>query len=280
MRTHILARFIGRQEEINKLLAIAQKQSASFVVVRGRRRIGKSRLIEEFSQYFNKFYRIVTVLATGSKERNEICEILKIGPGGRISEYLSELELAGFITRDYTWNIRSGADSKLSKYRLSDNYLRFYLKYIDKNLSKINRDSFQFKSLTSLSEWNTIMGLQFKNLVLNNRALIRQALKISPEAIISENPFYQNKTDRYPGCQIDYMIQTKFNTLYVCEIKFLKDTVGSSVIDEVQKKIDALKHPKGYSCRPVLIHVNGVTQDVIDSDYFVSIIDFSRHLED
>ena len=98
--------------------------------------------------------------------------------------------------------------------------------------------------------------------------------------IISENPFYQRKTSRYQGCQIDYLIQTKFNTLYICEIKFSKNLVDFSVIGEVQKKIDAIQYPKGYSLRPVLIHVNGVTDDVTDSDFFASIIDFSSGLED
>jgi uncharacterized protein len=243
-------------------------------------------LVEEFRQIFSNlflhdslFYRkILEVLATGSKERNEICEILKIDPGGRISEYLTELELAGFITRNFTLNIRLGIDSKLSKYRLCDNYLRFYLKYIDKNLSKINRNSFRFKSLSSLPEWHTMMALQFENLVLNNRSLLHQTLNIHPNEIVLENPFYQHKTHRNPGCQIDYLIQTKFNTLYICEIKFSKNPVNSSVINEVQKKIDILSYPKGYSCRPVLIHVNGVTEDIIDSDYFASIIDFSKYL--
>ncbi len=245
-------------------------------------------LVEEFRQIFSDLFlrdslfykKIIETLVTGSKERNDICNILKIDPGGRISEYLKELELSGFITRDYTWNIKSGADSRSSHYRLSDNYLRFYLKYIDKNLSKINRNHFQFKSLISLPEWDTIMGFQFENLVLNNKPLIHQALNIKPEEIISENPFYQKKGHRYTGCQIDYMIQTKFSTLYICEIKFSKNAVNSSVINEVQKKISSLKYPKGYSCRPVLIHVNGVTEDIINSDYFVSIIDFSKYLED
>ena len=51
-----VAKFIGRQEELKKLLDLTKKKSASFVVVRGRRRIGKSRLIEELSKYFDKFY--------------------------------------------------------------------------------------------------------------------------------------------------------------------------------------------------------------------------------
>ena len=244
-------------------------------------------LVEEFKQIFSdlflrdsSFYKkIVEVLVTGSKERNEICQILKIDPSGRISEYLAELELAGFITRDYTWDIKSSVDSKLSKYRLSDNYLRFYLKYIDKNLSKINRHNFRFKSLASLPEWNAIMGFQFENLILNNRTIIRDALSINAEDVISENPFYQNKTHHRAGCQIDYMIQTKFSTLYICEIKFSKNLIDTSVISEVKKKIDFLDYPRGYSCRPVLIHVNGVTSDLVDSDYFAGIIDISNFLE-
>lgn len=267
-------------EEINTKLS-AEENIKQLCFTRG------AILVEEFKQIFSDLFlrespfykKIIELLVTGSKERNEICEILKIDPGGRISEYLTELELAGFITRDYTWNIKSGVDSKLSKYRLCDNYLRFYLKYINKNLNKINRNSFRFKSLSSLPEWNTVMALQFENLVLNNRPLIHQALNIVPNEIVSENPFYQHKTHRSPGCQIDYLIQTKFNTLYVCEIKFSKNVVDSSVISEVQKKLDALSYPKGYSCRSVLIHVNGVTESIIDSDYFASIINFSTYLD-
>lgn len=51
-----MTKFIGRHEELKKLLDLSKKKSASFLVVRGRRRIGKSRLIEEFSKYFEKFY--------------------------------------------------------------------------------------------------------------------------------------------------------------------------------------------------------------------------------
>jgi len=244
-------------------------------------------LVEEFQQIFSDLFlrespfykKIIETLITGPKERSEICEALSIDPGGRISEYLWELELAGFIKRDHTWSIRTGIDSKLSKYRLSDNYLRFYLKYIDRNLSKINRNSYQLKSLTLLPEWNTIMGFQFENLVLNNRLFIHQILKLKPEEIVCENPFYQHKTSRYPGCQVDYMIQTQFGTLYICEIKFSKNEISASIIEEVQQKINSLKRPKGYSCRPVLIHVNGVHEDVIDRRFFAEIIDFGALLE-
>ena len=68
-------------------------------------------------------------------------------------EYLEELELAGFIKRDHPWHIKTGQDSKLSHFRLSDNYLRFFFKYIDKYKTKIDRNSFDFKSLSALPGW-------------------------------------------------------------------------------------------------------------------------------
>lgn len=122
------------------------------------------------------------------------------------------------------------------------------------------------------------MGFSFENCVLNNRKVLLPHLNILPEEVVCENPFFQRKTVRSAGCQIDYMIQTKFGTLYVCEIKFSKSEIGLSIIEEVQKKIDAIALPRSFSCRPVLIHVNGVTEEVIDSGYFASIVDFSCFL--
>lgn len=238
-------------------------------------------LVDEFEHLFSNVFQrksplyreIVRALSYGSKEPSLLAKELGTEVTGLFSEYLDELALSGFIKRDYTWNVKTGQDSRLSKYRLSDNYLRFYLRYIEKSLTKIDRGGYQFKSLMSLPEWNTIMGLQFENIILNNRKILHAILGINQEDIISENPFYQTSTSKQPGCQIDYMIETRFNTLYICEIKFSKNLIGMEVIKEVQSKIDKLNRPKGFSCRPILIHVNGVSNEVIEDDYFSSIVD-------
>ncbi len=75
------------------------------------------------------------------------------------------------------------------------------------------------------------------------------------------------------------MIQTRFNTLYLCEIKFHKDKIGMEIIKEMQQKLKALSLPRGYSVRLVLIHVNGVKDEVIEQEYFSHIIDFSQLLK-
>ena len=245
-------------------------------------------LVNEFNDIFSDLFsdrsptykKIVQTLSNGPMEIKDICQSLGIIQTGFISTCLEDLAKSGFISRDYTWKISSGDVSRLSHFRLSDNYIRFYLKYIDKARLKIENDEFAFKSLASLPGWDTIMSLQFENLVITNRKYIKDFLGIKPEDVIADNPFFQRKTHKHPGCQIDYLIQTKFGGLYVCEVKFSKHPIGKEVISEVQQKLNDLSYPKGFSCRPVLIHVNGVHEDVTDSGFFAEIIDFGSLLTD
>lgn len=236
-----------------------------------------------FSDLFSKrsiFYKaILNSLANGSTTQDEVCQRIGIKRTGEIGEYLEDLIESGFVTRDYTWLLKTGKASKLSQYRIADNYSRFYLKYIDPSRHKIEHDQFISRTISALPKWNTIMGLQFETLVLNNRKAIWQILDIPPEDIVFDNPFFQNANKRHSSCQIDYLIQTRFNTIYVCEIKFSQKEIGQSVILEVQEKIKRLALPKHFSYRPVLIVVNGTTEDLEDSEFFSRIIDFGQFLQ-
>ena len=103
-------------------------------------------------------------------------------------------------------------------------------------------------------------------------------LNIEPSSVLWDNPYLQQQTARHKGCQVDYLIQTRDQCLYLCEIKFSQDPVGAKVIQEVQSKMDALKLPRGFSIRPILIHVNGVSPSVLSEEFFSKIIDFSELL--
>lgn len=215
----------------------------------------------------------------GPQTLDEICKSTKISKSGVISDYLSELVEAGFISADWTWNLSTEKISNLRNYRLSDNYLRFYLKYIRPQKEIIYKKGFSSPSLESLPNWTTIMGYQFENLVIANRLAIYKALNINASEVYIANPFFQRKTGRHKGCQIDFMIQTRHHSLYLVEIKFSRNKVDSSVLAEMQEKINRLSIPRGFSIRCVLIHVNGVTDDVESSGIFDFIIDFSSFLK-
>lgn len=239
-------------------------------------------LVNEFNEVFSDLFskrsvtykKIIKTLSSGSLDIKGICKKLALGQTGFISKCLDDLIKSGFISRDYTWHLKSGESSRLSLFRLSDNYIRFYLKYIDKNQIKIDNNEFSFKSLSLLPNWESIMGLQFENLILKNRSYIKACLNIKPDEVVSDNPFFQRKTAQNAGCQIDYLIHSKFGTLYVCEIKFKKQEIGLEIINEMKKKLTNFHYPKGFSCRPVLIHVNGVSEEVVSSGFFSNIIDF------
>lgn len=234
-----------------------------------------SSMLEKKSDYYRK---IVVILSSGNTEQTELLEKLHINSGSNIMEYIEELIDAGFIERHYTWNIKQGKTSTLSQYRLSDNYIRFYLKYIYPNSQKIIDQHFQLTSLSNLPGWQAIIALQVENLVLNNRHEIIKYMGIPPEDIINAGPYFQRGTQRQKGCQIDLLIQTRLNTLYICEIKFSKNVIREDVIEEIQKKINNMTRPKGFSIRPVLIHAGCVHDNVLNSDFFGHIVDLASLL--
>lgn len=244
-------------------------------------------LVREFDEIFSDLFSrknashkdIVDCLANGPKDLGQICTELNKELGGGYSRHLDDLVKAGFVQRDFTWSLDSGKESKLSKYRLSDNYLRFYLKYIAPNRSKIEKGAFANAALSRFPGWESLMGLQFENLVAHNRKVLWNLLNLSPDEIVMDGPFFQNPTARQAGCQIDYLIQTRFHNLYLCEVKFSRNPIGQKIIKEMEEKRKRLKIPKFCSIRPVLIHVNGVDESVLDEGYFDKVIDFGQLLE-
>lgn len=248
-------------------------------------------LFREFDQIFHdlflkrgEFYkRIIGHLIESHLTAVELAQKLGRSKGGDLSEALLELTQTGFLARDYTWSLSHAKKSKISRYRVRDNYLRFYLKYIQPHQEQIeqpHQEQIETGQLRRLPPgWHSIMGLQFENLVVNNGAILCKLLGISPAEIVFANPYLQTKQARRAGCQIDYMIQTRFNCLYICEIKFMQGPIGMDVIEEVRKKMQLLQIPRGFSCRPILIHVNGVTESVADSGFFAQIVDFAEFLK-
>jgi len=245
-------------------------------------------LVDDFDLIFHELFtkrdeiykKIIMALSNSPLTYNDVAIKTQYPKSGRLSEYIDDLIKAGFIAKDKTWSLKTGKELDLYHYRLSDNYLRFYLKYIQPKKTQIQNKRIAAMQLSAVPGWESIMGLQFENLVVNNRHELYRVLGIKPENVIYDNPYFQNQTKRQHGCQIDFLIQTTINTLYIIEIKFSKKPIGRSVIDAVKEKINRISLPKNMVCLPILIHVNGVSEQVIDENYFHSIIEFGQFLRD
>ena len=139
-------------------------------------------LIRYFPIFLGKqaadYQDIVRTLVNQPGSVEEIAKLLNIPLSGHLSEKLKVLRDCGFLERDYVWKEKKRLE-KLSKYRLI-NYLRFYLKYIEPKKELIEKKLYNEVNLDNFSDWTSIMGLQFENLVLNNLSEIVKILEISP----------------------------------------------------------------------------------------------------
>ena len=241
-------------------------------------------LFREFDQIFHSLFdrrsgvyrQLVESLARGRLDLGEICRALDKPKGGVVSSYLDDLVTAGFLAKEPGWELRTGRVKRQHHYRIKDNYLRFFLRYVAPRRSEIAALRFADKALETLPAWDAVMALQFENLVLQNRRELWHRCGLTAAEIMQEGPFFQTPTTRRRGCQIDYMMQTTQGPLFLCEVKFSRAPLRADVIDEVQQKLSKLVKPRHTSIFPVLVHVNGVTPAVAEAGFFSHVIDFGE----
>lgn len=232
-----------------------------------------------FHQRGPLYKSILITLAKGMATAGELRRQVQYPSSGTFSTVLHELISAGFITQHYQWSLQSGRPSKFSLYRLSDPYIRFYLKYIEPNILKISQNSFEDLVLSGLPGWDAMMGFQVESLLLKNRPLLLQSLNVAAADIVADNPYFQRTTSRHKGCQVDYLVQTYSNNLFFCEFKFKKRELGLEVIEASKEAVARFSMPRRCGIAPVLFHLNGVTDRVYEQHYFYRIIDIGDFLQ-
>jgi len=227
-------------------------------------------LVDEFGKIFHDLFntrgtlhqKIIHALADGMKTVKEVRETADLSDSGVISAGIQDLMISGFVTKHAQWSLKSRKPAKQALYRLSDCFLRFYVKYI----------------APGITPGEGGYGFQVESLLLQNRSLLCKAIGISTEDVVADNPYFQKPAKNRKGCQIDYLVQTATNNLFLCEFKFHNRELGCEVIDEMEKKIKALAVPRGFAVVPVLFHISGVSPALEERRYFYRIIDMHRFL--
>jgi len=238
----------------------------------------KAILRDDFSKIFNSVFgdnavyknKILGALSNAPLTLSEIADALKVERGGIISSHLGELETAGLIAQDAGINPATGKPAKCVRYRISDNYTRFYLRYIRPNETMIDKDAFKFSTLDALPGWNAILGLQFENLILNNIPLLLRKLGLDRVLLKSAAPWRQLPTARKKGCQIDLLLQSE-RSVYIVEIK-RKTDIDINIEEEITRKIRALALPRDISVRTVLVYDGNLSPAIEARGYFDALI--------
>lgn len=239
-------------------------------------------LFRDFDRIFTDVFRktasekraIVECISEQPRSLKTIGEALSLEANGHLSEALNDLCQAGFVSVDRGINPATGRKVREVRYRISDNYLRFYLKFVLPRTEAIGRGLFRFISLEQLPGWNTILSLQFENLVRNNLPSLISRLGLANTLIISAAPYSIPGRQGKPGLQIDLLIQTR-KSICVVEIK-RKSEIDESVEMEVAQKIARLGLPPEKSVKTALVYFGHLSPQLVENGYFDVLIDIAE----
>jgi hypothetical protein len=242
-------------------------------------------LFREFDQIFHDIfsrraeaYRTVAMaLAGGPKTVSEISAALGQERGGTMGGLAEDLVAAGFVSRDEAFDPVTGRTLPRGvRYRLCDNYLRFYLRYVAPVRESVTKGLFKWTPLESLPGWDTLMGLQFENLVLGSLSVVLGKTGLANVPILNAAPYCRLPTRRHKGVQIDLLIRTR-QSLYIFEIKFQRQ-IEKSILSDMRQKVENLGVRRPLSVRTGLIYQGELHPEIQPSDYFDFLVPFGELL--
>lgn len=237
---------------------------------------------ETFSEVFGKKTSsrgaVLRVLAEVPMSVADIAKAMGKTPNGKLSRTLKDLMYAGFVSRDSGLNPLTREPLRMERYRIRDNYTRFYLKEIEPRHQAIERGLFKFASMEQLGGWQGLLGLQFENMVLNHVDDLLVHFGLDRSLVLSAAPYLRRAGKGVAGCQIDLLIQTERMALVV-EIKHGKK-IPHGIIDEVREKVATLEVAKDVSVRTALVYDGELAQSVVADHYFDFILPLERLLHE
>ena len=171
----------------------------------------------EFKNLFTALFRTpdrheTVVRALASKNagltRTELTKATGLPSGGTMTRLLEELEESGFVSRYYPFGRRT------LRYRLSDFYSRFYLKFIEAEPTFPDAEwQLDFDRLRQRA-W---AGYAFEQICLEHLPQIKRALGIA--GVSTQTSVWQYRAES-GGAQIDLVIDRRDRVIHLCEVKF------------------------------------------------------------
>ena len=176
-----------------------------------------------YPSLFEEAERHISVIRTlaarhGGLNRSDLIRRAGLSDGGRAGQVLQDLVSSGFITLYPAYDDKK----KNSLYRLTDEYSRFYLKFIENNRED---NPGTWTRLSQTQTWQSWSGYAFESICLKYIDRIRAAMSIG--GIYSRVATYTHReSDKLPGFQIDLLLDRNDQTINLFEVKFLRETLA------------------------------------------------------
>ena len=209
------------------------------------------------------YLKIVNALKKNMLSLDEISKKIQMSSGGGLKKYIDNLVKADIVGLHIPWD--RDINSKVRKYKISDEFLSFYFKFIEPNKKLIAQSTADnlFRTLTR-DNFHIWSGFAFERFCLKHSSYMAELMGFGKEVAIVGSHF--SKDDNQ--FQVDLIYKRFDKVITICEIKHSKDKITTKIIPEMERKKSLLSIPRGYSVETALISLYGPDQALSDSGYF------------
>ncbi|MCK9404727.1 MAG: ATP-binding protein [Chitinophagaceae bacterium] len=192
---------------------------------------GKNILIEEFGRDHLTYFAILSLIASSKTSRSDIESILEKDIGG----YLDRLEKEYSVITTVK-PIFSKPGSRSLKYRIEDNFLNFWFRFIYKYRSAVEINNFEYLKSIVMRDFSTYSGRFLEKYFIEKLALSRKYSLIG------------SWWDKKSGNELDIVAVNEMNQQFL--IAEVKVNAGSISLPKLKEKSATLvKSLPGYQLK-------------------------------
>ena len=212
------------------------------------------REVGEVGSYFS----IIKAIAAGNRKLGKIASVLETKQTS-LTRYLKTLADLDILEREVPVTESNPQRSKSGQYRIKDNFLLFWFRYVFPNLGLIESGHAE-----------AVKGKIERNFIDGHVSYVYERIcqeKVWDKAADGTWPFVPTKVGRWWGAgdvEIDAVaLDDQGGSLALCECKFWKEPVGANVLRDLESKAPAVVWQREErSLWYVLFIISGFTEDL------------------
>ena len=218
----------------------------------------------------NVYLSLLKAIAHGNHRSSEISSALEM-PSGKLSPYISKLIEIGMIRKDIPIFENNEDTSKKGRYVISDNFTRFWFRFVHPYRSQLMRNDDSF----ALSRFDADFVQRHVSFVFEE--ICREFITMNHDII----GFVPERIGRFwnKNVEVDVIaIDTSSKKAFVGECKYRKNrAVDSHVLAELRSKVTSVKELEDYDITYGLFSISGFEEGFNESD--VKLIDLCNNIK-
>ena len=200
---------------------------------------GRNRLVEEFGKEYGTYFSILSLIAASKTSRSAIESILERNVSGHLNRLENDYAVIKSIKP-----IGTKPNTKVQKYRIEDNFLAFWFRFIYKYQSYIEAENFDRLKEIIRRDFSTFQGYFLKK-------LFRELMK--REGYSQIGSYWERGNQN----EIDIVAVDEENKrLVICEVKLSAKRLNRDLL--IQKSVNVLNKYPGYNAEYRLLSIEDI----------------------